>query len=620
MNTLLKNKLDNLPERPGVYLMRSADNTVIYVGKAKILKNRVKQYFQSQTNQPIKVRKMVEHISDIDYIITDTEVEALMLECNLIKQYRPYYNIMMKDDKSYPYLKLTLGDDYPKLEFTRKRKFDDGKYFGPYVNAYAARQTMNALRLFYPLKMCNKKTTFGSKIGNVCLNYHIGQCAGVCQGTIDPTVYAGYIDEIDEILSKGTDPLIRKLEEEMYKESDLLHFEAAGTIKEYIEAIKNLDQKQKMSDASTDDRDIIALASDEKNACIQLFIIRNGKIIRTATKYMRTDSDESAEILSSFIKQYYTSGSHIPHEIIVQEMPEDNKTIEEMLSDLKGRKVVLKVPQRGNKKRLLELAQKNAQMNIDIKKSKEERKARDKKRALAELAEVLHSEIVPFRIEAYDISNIAGSNNVGVMVVYENASRVPSLLRRFKIKTIEGQNDIGSMQEVVLRRLQRAKDEIETQTDSPKFLPLPELIFVDGGLGHVHAIKEIMDRFAYPINVAGLVKDNKHNLRGIITEDGSEISITDFQAAKQLLNDISTQVHRAAIGYHQTSRSAAMLRTELETIDGVGKKRIAQLFKHFRSLNNIKKASVQELASVDGMNITAAENIYTYYHDQKNQS
>ncbi|MFA0814956.1 MAG: excinuclease ABC subunit UvrC [Anaerofustis sp.] len=618
MNDILKRKIENLPEKPGVYLMKDHENTIIYVGKAKILKNRVRQYFQSQNNHTVKVRKMVGHIEDLEYIITDSEVEALMLECNLIKQHRPYYNILMKDDKSYPYLKLTLSEAYPKLELTRKRKLDGDKYFGPYVNAYAARKTLEAMKLFYPLKRCNKKISYGTKTGRVCLNYHLGQCAGVCQGNITPEEYGKYVEEAESILKNRPEILIRKLTEQMQSEADQLHFEAAGVMKEYISAVQQLNQEQKISNTSLDERDIIAMASDNATVCVQLFLIRGGKIIRTETRYLKAEGEERADVLASFMTQYYATGSYIPREIAVPFDPSESDLIARMLGELRGTKVEIHVPQKGDKKRLLDLAQKNAQMNIDIRKSKEERKKTEKMAALEEIARIVKSDVPVFRMEAYDISNIAGTDNVGVMTVFEQGVRLASGLRKFKIKTVEGQNDIGSMSEVVARRLQRAKEEIETQTDVPKFLPLPEVIFADGGLAHVNAIAKIVASYRYPISVAGLVKDNKHRLRAIVDSDGTETDIRDVKHAAHLLNEISEEVHRAAIGYHQASRSKTMLRSELESIEGIGKTRAASLLRYFGSLKKIKEADIEALRQVKGMSESAAKQVYEYYRREDN--
>ncbi len=618
MNDLLKIKIDNLPNKPGVYIMRNAGGDVIYVGKAKILKNRVRQYFQSQNNHEIKVRKMVENIADLEYLITDSEVEALMLECNLIKQYRPRYNIMMKDDKSYPYLKLTTMEEYPKLELTRKRGFDKNKYFGPYVNAYAARKTMEAIKLFYPLKMCNKKVVFGQQTGRVCLNYHLGQCLGVCRGDIDPILYMKYISNIQDILSKKPEALLRRLQEEMEKEAELLHFEAAGTIKDLMSAVQNLSEDQKISNTSFDERDIIALAPDDNSACIQMFIIRDGKIVSTNTKYMKQNvGDESEEVLSSFIQQYYSSGAYIPREIIVQMHPAEEELLKNFLRTLRGTKTEIIVPVKGDKKRLLDLAVKNAYLNIETKKTREQQIKSQTDNAEKELRELLHTQIPLFRIEAYDISNLAGTDNVGVMVAFENGKKCSSALRRFKIKYVDGQNDYGSMGEVVFRRLSRAKEEIETEVSNPKFLPLPEVILVDGGLAHVRTVKSIVENFGYPIIVAGLVKDNKHKLRALMRDDGTEISIKDIKYAARLLNDISEEVHRAAIGYHKIKRSKSMLKTELEDIPGIGKKRSVSLLKVFGSIKRIKNASVEELCAAEGMNISAAQKVYGFYHKEE---
>ncbi len=619
MNQLLQNKLDNLPEQPGVYLMKDGDGSIIYIGKAKVLKNRVRQYFQSPSGHAIKVRKMVERIRDIDYYVTDSEVEALMLECNLIKQHRPYYNILMKDDKSYPYLMLTTSENYPRLILTRKRKLDGNKYFGPYVNAYAARQTLEAINQTYRLKRCNKQISYGTPSGRVCLQYHMDNCQGVCRGDVREEDYRNAIDEVEQILTNRPELLIHRLRQEMQEESEQLHFEAAAAIRDRIEAVQALHTEQKISNPSFDERDILALAAEDSEACIQLFQIRNGKITRTETKELRIDGEERSEILSSFLEQYYTSGAYIPHEILVPFLPEETELIENMLAKLAGHRTQMKVPQRGSKKRLLNLAAQNAAMHLEVKRSRKERREKAKTNALGELQEILHTETLPFRIEAYDISNISGTDNVGVMVAFENAQKLSSALRKFKIKSVEGQNDIGSMTEVLQRRLAHAQEEIENETQSPKFLPLPEVIFVDGGLTHVRNMTQAIASFGYPIAVAGLVKDRHHKLRGLVLEDGTEIAESDLDASRRLVNDISEEVHRAAVGYHQQTRSKTMLRTELESVEGIGKARAAALLKHFGSLKKIKEATPDQLCEAKGMTRSAAQKIYEHFHSANEQ-
>ena len=408
----LEDKLKKLPASPGVYTYYNAGGDIIYVGKAKILKNRVKQYFQ-KTNQVGKTAKLVENIADVSWIVTDNETEALMLECNLIKQHRPRYNILLKDDKSYPYIKLTLSDEYTRLVLTRKRINSGDKYFGPYTNSYFARKTIEALNRCYPIKMCTKTVTYGKAVGKVCLNYHIKQCCGVCMGQTPHEEYMSYVNEVSDVLSGNFKLLLSKLDAEMHEQSDKLNFETAAYIKELIECVKGLTQKQKISTSSMDERDIIAIASDRVISCIQLFFVREGRIAATDTKYMNKDeTDTDADVLDSFIKQYYMSGVYIPCEILIPLTLDDENALCAMLTEMRGTKAVLHEPKIGDKKRLIELARKNAQMNIDNRRTKEEKLKEDTNRTLGELTEKLGITATLSRIECYDISNIGGTNNV----------------------------------------------------------------------------------------------------------------------------------------------------------------------------------------------------------------
>lgn len=610
----LEDKLKKLPASPGVYTYYNAGGDIIYVGKAKILKNRVKQYFQ-KTNQVGKTAKLVENIADVSWIVTDNETEALMLECNLIKQHRPRYNILLKDDKSYPYIKLTLSDEYPRLVLTRKRINSGDKYFGPYTNSYFARKTIEALNRCYPIKMCTKTVTYGKAVGKVCLNYHIKQCCGVCMGQTPHEEYMSYVNEVSDVLSGNFKLLLSKLDAEMHEQSDKLNFETAAYIKELIECVKGLTQKQKISTSSMDERDIIAIASDRVISCIQLFFVREGRIAATDTKYMNKDeTDTDADVLDSFIKQYYMSGVYIPCEILIPLTLDDENALCAMLTEMRGTKAVLHEPKIGDKKRLIELARKNAQMNIDNRRTKEEKLKEDTNRTLGELTEKLGITATLSRIECYDISNIGGTNNVGVMTVYDMCRKAPAEYRRFRIKYVSGQNDYASTAELVFRRLSRAKEELEGNVQNPKFLPLPQLIFADGGAAHVNTIKSVIKDFGYPIACAGLVKDSKHKLRAVIDEQGKQMSLADFAHSQKLLYEMSEEVHRFAVEYHRSSRSKAMLKTELEEIQGIGKKRCISLMKHFGTLDSIKQASVEQLSGAPGMNKASAQRVYDYFN------
>lgn len=611
----LSEKLKRLPDSPGVYTHLDEYGNIIYVGKAKNLKHRVKQYFRENITD-IKTIKLVENIKDTNWIITDNEVEALLLECNLIKQYRPYYNILLKDDKSYPYIKLTTNENYPRVLLTRKRLADKAKYYGPYSASTNAKKTIEAINRYYPLQMCGKKTEYGLRNGKVCLNYHIGQCCGVCQGNVSPTEYKKYVDEIQSILSGDCKILSDKIYAEMMSEADKLNFELANYLKEMNSSVQAMYDKQKIDSPDFNERDIIAAASDNELCCIQIFFVRYGKIVKSETRYMKKSSDNSdSEAIESFIKQFYTTGEYIPSEIVISDEIAECELLSKMLSELKGSKVSINCPKIGDKKRLTELACKNAMMNIENKRSEKEKSVLLKHRALSEIAQALGMNRQLSRIEAYDISNISGSDNVGGMVVYTDSVKSPKSYRRFRIKYVSARDDYASMSEMVFRRLNRAYEELNTSCENPKFLPLPQLIFVDGGLSHINAVKAVVDSFDFDITVAGLVKDNKHKLRGLMLSNGEEIKQDKFKYAKKLLNDISEEVHRYAIEYHRLSRSKSMLKTELETIPGIGQKRCSALLKYFGSLDKIRNAEIEELASVDGMNRQAAENIYRYFND-----
>ncbi|MBO4360432.1 MAG: excinuclease ABC subunit UvrC, partial [Eubacteriaceae bacterium] len=514
----LAEKLRKLPDDPGVYMHLDSQGNVIYVGKAKNLKNRVRQYFRDR-HDDIKTRRLVECIYDTNWIVVDNEVEAFLLECNLIKQYRPYYNILLKDDKSYPYLKLTFGEDYPRLIMTRKRLLDRGRYFGPYSNAGAAKKMLEAINRFYPLKMCTKKVSAGKKTGRVCLNYHLGQCMGPCQGDVDPDIYAGYVKEVEAILSGSYRDLSKKITEAMNEEAEKLNYEAAAELRDMNEAVLAMYEKQKIDSSFTDERDIIAVASDENLSAVQLFRVREGKMIAGETRYMtKSPDDTDSDVYVSFIQQYYISAEYIPREILIYEQTDQEEVLSELLSRIKGSRVTVSVPRIGEKKRLGELAYKNALMNIENKRSEAERAEMIRRRAMTEIAQKLGMESPPKRIESYDISNTAGADNVGVMVVFNESQRSPKDYRRFRIKYVSGQDDYSSMSEVVFRRLNRAYGELQEGSPSPKFLPLPDLILADGGAAHVNTIKSVVSTFGYDITVAGLVKDSKHRLRGVVLE------------------------------------------------------------------------------------------------------
>lgn len=610
----LTEKLKKLPDEPGVYMHLDEGGNIIYVGKAKNLKKRVRQYFRDNITD-IKTAKLVENIRDTNWTVVDNEVEAFLLECNLIKQYRPYYNILLKDDKSYPYIKVTLGDEYPRVIMTRKRVNDGGRYFGPYSAAANAKATVEAINRFYPLQMCTKKTAFGKANGKVCLNYHIGRCMGPCRGTVTKEEYEPFVQEAVSILSGNFRLLSEKIVSQMEEESEKLNFEAALELRDMKDAVTAMYERQKIDSGSDDERDVLAMASDDDTAAVQIFSVRDGKMIKSDVRYMtKAPSDTAPEVMVSFIQQYYLSDTYIPKEIILYEETGSEDVLSELLSGIRGNKVTVSVPKIGEKRRLTELALKNALMNIENRRSEKEKAELIRHRALAEIREKLGLRKAPGRIESYDISNISGSDNVGVMVVYNGTKRSPSDYRRFRIKYVDGQNDYASMSEVVFRRLNRAFEELRDSVSAPKFLPLPDLILVDGGLTHVNTVMGVISTFGYDIEVAGLVKDSKHRLRGIILPDGTEIRQDSFRFAGKILNDISEEVHRYAIEYHRSSRSRSMLKSELSQIEGIGAKKSQALMDRFKNIDAIKNATAEQLAETEGITEKLAENIIRYFN------
>nr|WP_218283184.1 excinuclease ABC subunit UvrC [Crassaminicella indica]QXM06488.1 excinuclease ABC subunit UvrC [Crassaminicella indica] len=613
----IKEQLKKLPENPGVYLMKNESGEIIYVGKAISLKNRIRQYFQSSKNHPPKVRAMVSNIAEFEYILTDSEVEALILEANLIKKHQPKYNVLLRDDKQYPYIKVTLGEKYPRVLKTRKVIKDGARYFGPYINAGAVNQTIEMLKKFYPLRTCNKnleKTT-----DRPCLNYHIGRCLGPCSEDINHEDYMKMIDEIILFLSGKHEELVKKIEMKMKEAASRMNFEKAAEYRDQIAAIYSIMEKQKIVSSSETDQDLIAMARGVDNACVMVFFIRGGKLMGRE-HYMLRASEENArgEINSAFIKQFYAGTAFVPKEILLQDKAEDVKLIEKWLSAKKGSKVTVKIPQRGEKKSLLQLVHKNA---IEILEQFREKLIKDRENsegAIKALGAYLGLKNPPFRIESFDISNIQGVHSVASMVVFENGKPKYSDYRRFKIKTIEGPNDYKSMQEVIYRRFKRGLEEKENLKkkgildDEGKFSKFPDLILIDGGLGQVNAVLEVLFALGINIPTAGMVKDDKHKTKDLIYER-KELNIKKSKQVFQLIGKIQEETHRFAITYHKSLRGKTIVKSVLEEIPGIGKKRRIALLKHFGSIDKIKKASIEELSQVEGMNKKAAQSVKDYF-------
>ena len=620
----LKEKLRTLPDKPGVYMMRNSEQEIIYVGKAISLKNRVRQYFQSSKNQHPKVKAMVSHITTFEYIVTDSELEALILECNLIKENRPKYNVLLRDDKTYPYIKVTTNEEYPRVIKTRKVIKDKAKYFGPYTNIGALNETLEVIHNIYPIRTCSKNIE--KMIENKerpCLNYHIKKCIGPCTGTVNKEEYMNIVQEIIMFLDGKEDELIRKIEEKMKKAASLMDFENAAKYRDQVIALNSVVEKQKIVSTNEQDQDVIAMAQGDKDTWIQIFFIRKGKLVKREHFILKnTEGDSNQEIISSFLKQFYSGLTFIPKEILIEERVEDLEVIEEWLSNKRGNRVTIKVPQKGEKKELLDMVKKNALMTMEqattIKQLEKERT----EDTLQELADLLGLDESPYRIESYDISNIQGVESVGSMVVFENGKSKNKDYRRFKIKTVKGPNDYASIEEIISRRFKRGLEETQNIIDQSmeiaegKFAIFPDLIMVDGGLGQVTSVKKALDSFNLNIPVCGMIKDERHRTKGLVFE-GKEIYIEKTSNLFRLITKIQDEVHRFAITYHRSLRKKNTLHSILEDIPGVGETRRKALMSHFESIDKIKAATVDELLEVKGMNIKVAENIRNFLKNDK---
>ena len=611
--------LKNLPSKPGVYLMKNSLGEVIYVGKAKILKNRVKSYFQNSKNHSEKVRVMVKHIAEFEYIVTDSEMEALILECNLIKKYSPRYNILLKDDKFYPFIKITINDDFPRVFVTRNYSKDGSKYFGPYTNGTAVYEVMGLIKKLFPLRTCKKAIVEGGEPTRACLNYHINLCKAPCAGYISKAEYWEMIDEIINILNGTDTSIIKKLKLEMEKAAEELEFEKAAKIRDRILAIELISEKQKMFTVKEGDEDFIDLYTDEKDGCAQVFFVREGKV--TGREHFMIENigdDPVEEVISSFIASFYGGTAQIPKTIYVPEEIEDQELIEKFLTEKRGSKVWIKVPKKGDKKNLLDMVRNNAKIMLDQFKEKMVEEKELNKSALTELADVLGLDSLPARIEAYDISNIQGVDSVGTMVVFENGKAKNSDYRRFRIKTVKGANDYDSMREILTRRFSHGLEEVNKikernlEYSKGKFCIFPDLIMMDGGKGQVNIALEVLKDFGIEIPVCGLVKDHKHRTRGIIFNN-EEILIRRGSGLMNLITRVQDEVHRYAITYHRSLRDKRTLHSILEDIPRIGEKRRRNLLMKFGSIDNIKKASMEELLDTPGIDKRAAESIKQYF-------
>ena len=616
--------LKNLPSKPGVYLMKNSLGEVIYVGKAKILKNRVKSYFQNSKNHSEKVRVMVKHIAEFEYIVTDSEMEALILECNLIKKYSPRYNILLKDDKFYPFIKITVNDDFPRVFVTRNYSKDGSKYFGPYTNGTAVYETINLINKIFPLRTCKLLIKEGGEPVRPCLNYHIKKCFGPCGGYISKEEYGKMIKDVIDILSGKDTTVLKVLQSEMEEASINLEFEKAADLRDKILAIKAIVEKQKIFKTMEGDEDFINIYRDEKDSCIQVFFSRDGKILgREHFIFENTAEDSIEEILEEFITSFYGGTAKVPRTIYVPALS-NVELVEEYLTIKRGAKVWIKVPQKGQKREMLEMVKNNAQITLEKFKDKYLRDKEINKIALEELQELLDLEIWPSRIEAYDISNIQGVDSVGSMIVFEEGRSKNSDYRRFRIKTVKGANDYDSMREILTRRFSHGLEEVKAiqesklQFSAGKFSNFPDLIMMDGGKGQINIALEVLRDLNINIPVCGLVKDDKHATRGIIYNN-EELIINRSSNLMQLIRRIQDEVHRFAITYHRSLRDKRTLHSVLDDIPNVGEKRRRALLMKFGSVDNIKNATLEQLLETPSINNKAAESIYQYFNGNESK-
>ena len=599
--------------------MHDEKDAIIYIGKAVSLRKRVHQYFQPSHDEGIKKAQMVKQIARFEYIITDSELEALVLECNLIKEHRPKYNTMLRDDKTYPYIRVTLGEDYPRVLFSRQQKKDRSRYFGPYTSAGAVKDTIELINKLYGLRTCNRNLPRDTGKDRPCLNYHIHQCVAPCQGYISKEEYRKKVDAAVEFLNGNYAPILKSLEEKMNEASEQLEFERAIEYRELLGSVKQIAQKQKITHTDGEDKDIIALAADDRDAVVQVFFIRDGKLIGRDHFYIKLGNEDSkSQILTTFLKQFYSGTPFLPREIMLQEEVEDIEVLEAWLTQKRGSKVHIRVPQKGMKEKLVELAKKNAQLVLSQDREKMRREEGRTIGALKEIEKLLGLEHLQ-RVEAFDISNINGFETVGSMIVYEKGKPKRSDYRKFKLKTVTGPDDYASMHEVLTRRFTHGMKEQEELAEKDlseeygSFTRFPDLIMMDGGRGQVNIALKVLDELKLNIPVSGMVKDDNHRTRGLYYNN-VEIPIDRNSEGFKLITRIQDEAHRFAIEYHRSLRSKGQVHSVLDDIPGIGPARRKALMRRFQSLDEIKEADVETLMQTDTMNEQAAQSVYDFFH------
>ena len=622
---VIEEELKKLPDQPGVYIMHDSRDAIIYIGKAVSLRKRVHQYFQPSHDEGIKKAQMVKQIARFEYIVTDSELEALVLECNLIKEHRPKYNTMLRDDKTYPYIRVTLGEDFPRVLFSRQQKKDKSRYFGPYTSAGAVKDTIELVNKIYQLRTCNRNLPRDTGKDRPCLNYHIHQCTAPCQGYITKEAYRERVDAVVEFLNGNYAPVLKSLEEKMNTASANLEFEKAIEYRELLNSVRQIAQKQKITHTDGEDKDIIALAADDRDAVVQVFFIRDGKLIGRDHFYVKIGTEDTkAQILTTFIKQFYSGTPFIPREIMLPQEIEEQEVLADWLGEKRGSKVYTRVPQKGMKEKLVELAQKNAKMVLAQDREKIKREEGRTIGALKEIEQLLDMKGLN-RVEAYDISNTSGFELVGSMIVYEKGKPKRSDYRKFKLRTVSGPDDYASMYEVLTRRFTHGMREMEEMEEKDlseeygSFTRFPDLIMMDGGRGQVNIALKVLEELHLNIPVCGMVKDDNHRTRGLYYHN-VEIPIDRGSEGFKLITRIQDEAHRFAIEYHRSLRSKEQVHSVLDDIPDIGPARRKALMKKYQSLEAIREATEEDLAQTDSMSPQAARSVYRFFREKEREN
>ena len=622
---VIEEELKKLPDQPGVYIMHDSRDAIIYIGKAVSLRKRVHQYFQPSHDEGIKKAQMVKQIARFEYIVTDSELEALVLECNLIKEHRPKYNTMLRDDKTYPYIRVTLGEDFPRVLFSRQQKKDKSRYFGPYTSAGAVKDTIELVNKIYQLRTCNRNLPRDTGKDRPCLNYHIHQCTAPCQGYITKEAYRERVDAVVEFLNGNYAPVLKSLEEKMNTASANLEFEKAIEYRELLNSVRQIAQKQKITHTDGEDKDIIALAADDRDVVVQVFFIRDGKLIGRDHFYVKIGTEDTkAQILTTFIKQFYSGTPFIPREIMLPQEIEEQEVLADWLGEKRGSKVYIRVPQKGMKEKLVELAQKNAKMVLAQDREKIKREEGRTIGALKEIEQLLDMKGLN-RVEAYDISNTSGFELVGSMIVYEKGKPKRSDYRKFKLRTVSGPDDYASMYEVLTRRFTHGMREMEEMEEKDlseeygSFTRFPDLIMMDGGRGQVNIALKVLEELHLNIPVCGMVKDDNHRTRGLYYHN-VEIPIDRGSEGFKLITRIQDEAHRFAIEYHRSLRSKEQVHSVLDDIPDIGPARRKALMKKYQSLEAIREATEEDLAQTDSMSPQAARSVYRFFREKEREN